>query len=39
MNGGTLTSNNGDMFYVTNTHCTINLTGVTLTNNDSECYS
>lgn len=38
MNGGTLTSNNGDMFYVTNTHCTINLTGVTLTNNDSDAY-
>ena len=38
MNGGTLTSNNGDMFYVTNTHCTIDLTGVTLTNNDSDAY-
>lgn len=38
MNGGTLTSNNGDMFYVTNTHCTIELTGVTLTNNDSDAY-
>ena len=38
MNGGTLTSDNGDMFYVTNTHCTIALTGVTLTNNDSDAY-
>ena len=38
MNGGTLTSNNGDMFYVTNTHCTIDLTGVTLTNNDANAY-
>ena len=38
MNGGTLASNNGDMFYVTNTHCTIDLTGVTLTNNDSDAY-
>ena len=38
MNGGTLTSNNGDMFYVTNTHCTIDLTGVTLINNDSDAY-
>ena len=38
MNGGTLTSDNGDMFYVTNTHCTIDLAGVTLTNNDSDAY-
>ena len=38
MNGGTLTSNNGDMFYVTNTHCTIDLSGVTLTNNDTDAY-
>ena len=38
MNGGSLTSNNGDMFYVTNTHCTIDLTGVTLTNKDTDVY-
>ena len=38
MNGGTLTSNNGDMFYVTNTHCTIDLSGATLTNNDTDAY-
>ena len=38
MNGGTLTFDNGDMFYVTNTHCTIDLAGVTLTNNDSDAY-
>ena len=38
MNGGTLASNNGDMFYVTNTHCTIDLSGVTLTNNDTDAY-
>lgn len=38
MNGGTLTSNNGDMFYVTNTHCTIDLSGVALSNNDADAY-
>lgn len=31
MNGGTLVSRNGDMFYVTNTDCVISLSGVTLT--------
>lgn len=36
MNGGTLTSHNGDLFYVTNTHCTIDLSGVTLVNNDAD---
>jgi hypothetical protein len=30
MEGGSLTSNNGDMFYVTNTACKVALTGVTL---------
>lgn len=36
MNGGNLTSNNGDMFYVTNTYCKITLKGVTIagTGND-----
>ena len=31
--GGSITGNNGDMIYVTNTACTIELTGVTLVNN------
>ncbi|MEA5039900.1 MAG: hypothetical protein VB086_08680 [Clostridiaceae bacterium] len=31
MTSGSLTSKNGDMFYVTNTACTISLSGVTLT--------
>ncbi len=35
MNGGSLTSNSGYMFHVTNTAAVVNLTGVTLTNNDS----
>lgn len=36
MKGGTLTSQNGDMFYITNTHCTMTLSGVTLKNLDSD---
>lgn len=36
MRGGTLTSQNGDMFYITNTHCTMTLSGVTLKNLDSD---
>ncbi len=32
MEGGSLTSNNGDVFYVTNTSCTIDLTNVAITN-------
>lgn len=38
MTGGTLTGNNGDMIYVTNTHSIINLSGVTIENNDDEAY-
>ncbi len=38
MTGGSLTSNNGDMFYITNTHSIINLSGVTLDNKDSNAY-
>ncbi len=38
MTGGTLTSNNGDVFYVTNTDCTIYLSGVSIVNNDSDSY-
>ena len=36
MTGGTLTGNNGDQFYVTNTDCNITLSGVTLVNKDSD---
>lgn len=38
MTGGTLTSNNGDMIYVTNTHSIIKLSGVELANEDTEGY-
>ena len=38
MTGGSLTSQNGDMFYVTNTHSIIDLSGVTLKNNDKSAY-
>jgi len=35
MTGGTLTSNNGDVIHVTNTACTIYLSGVEITNNET----
>ena len=38
MTGGTLTSENGDMFYVTNTHCAVKLCGVEIVNQDSDGY-
>lgn len=38
MTGGSLTSNNGDVFYVTNTESTINLSGVNIVNNDADGY-
>ena len=38
MTGGMLISENGDMFYVTNTHCAVNLCGVELVNQDSDAY-
>ncbi len=38
MTGGSLTSKNGDMFYITNTNCTIQLTDVTIKNADSDGY-
>lgn len=38
MTGGSLTSNNGDLFYITNTACEIDLSGVELTNHDSDSY-
>ena len=36
MTGGSLTSNNGDLFYVTNTHCILRLSGVTIANVDPD---
>lgn len=38
MTGGKLISKNGDMFYVTNTHCIIKLSGVEITNANSDGY-
>ncbi len=38
MIGGSLTSNNGDVFYVTNTKSTINLSRVNIVNNDADGY-
>ena len=34
MTGGSLTGKNGDLFYITNTHSVITLSGVTLSNED-----
>ena len=36
MTGGSLTAKNGDMFYITNTHCILTLSGVTLRNEDAD---
>lgn len=36
MTGGTLTSNNGHVFHVTNTNAVITLSGVDIVNNDSD---
>ena len=38
MTGGSLTGNNGDLIYVTNTHCILTLSGVALRNLDSGAY-
>lgn len=38
MTGGSLVSKNGDMFYVTNTNCVLKLSGVDITNEDSDAY-
>ena len=38
MTGGSLTAKNGDMFYITNTDCSISLSGVSLKNLDSDAY-
>ena len=34
--GGTLTAKNGDIIYVTNTHCVLTLSGVTIKNEDAD---
>lgn len=36
MTGDSLTAKNGDMFYITNTHCILTLSGVTLRNEDAD---
>ena len=36
MTGGSLTALNGDMFYVTNTPCVLTLSGVDITNQDTD---
>lgn len=38
MTGGSLTAKNGDMFYVTNTHCVLTLSGAKLVNEDADAY-
>ena len=38
MTNGSITNTNGDIFHATNTTCTITLSGVTITNNDSLGY-
>ena len=38
MTGGSLTAKNGDMFYVTNTHCILTLSGVAIHNEDTDAY-
>ncbi len=36
MTGGSLTGENGDMFYITNTHCVLSLSGVRIVNKDAD---
>ena len=38
MTGGLLIGKNGDLFYITNTHCILTLSGVTLKNEDPDGY-
>lgn len=38
MNGGSLTGNNGDMIYVTNTHAVITMSDVAVDNKDADGY-
>ena len=36
MSGGSLVGSSGDMFYITNTHCLLTLSGVNIVNNDAD---
>ena len=36
MTGGSLVGSSGDMFYITNTHCLMTLSGVNIVNNDAD---
>lgn len=36
MTGGSLVGSSGDMFYITNTHCLLTLSGVNIVNNDAD---
>lgn len=36
MTGGSLVGSSGDMFYITNTHCMLTLSGVNIVNNDAD---
>ena len=38
MTGGSLTSNNGDLFFVTNTHCILYLSGINVINQETDGY-
>jgi hypothetical protein len=38
INGGTMTSNNGDVFYVTNTHAIMKLANLSIINKDTDSY-
>ncbi len=38
MSGGSLTGRNGDMFYITNTHCILSLDGVEIINEEENGY-
>ena len=38
MTGGSLHANNGDMFYITNTHCVMTLSGVEITTDEEDGY-
>ena len=36
MSGGSLVGSSGDMFYITNSHCLLTLSGVNIVNNDAD---
>lgn len=38
MTGGSLTSENGDLFYITNTNCVLTLSGVDIVNKETDGY-